>query len=73
MLWQFALRIGGKKNVLDKSKCPYVQPSSHSTYVRSVLAYMKEEYGWRFLMQKDLNFRDGLNRRMKELLADQEK
>ena len=62
-----------KKNVLDKSKCPYVQPSSHLTHVRSVLAYMKEEYGWRFSLQKDLNFRGGLNPRMKELFADQEK
>jgi len=60
VMWRFALKIGDKKHVLVKSTCPYIQPSSHATYICAILAYMKEEYGWRYTLDKDFGFKGGL-------------
>ena len=43
-----------------KGSCPYLQPSTQCQYLRSLLAGMKDDYGWDFTLDQSFNFKGGV-------------
>ena len=53
-----------------KGECPYLQPDSENTKIRSLLGCMVQEYGWNYELLKDFNFVGGFSAKM-QLLREQ--
>jgi hypothetical protein len=61
------------KNTKAKTgECPYLQPNTEYSYLRSVLAILKDEFDWRYKFETSFSFKGGLKPRM-ELLHDRRK
>ena len=63
-----------QKNLKAKDgECPFLEPNTQSTYIHTFLAYMKEDYGWEYSMDKDFNFVGGFRAKMQKLYAERAK
>ena len=58
MLVDFAASM--KLSKPGKESCPYLQPSTQCQYLRSLLAGMKDDYGWEYTLDQSFNFKGGV-------------
>ena len=68
VLWKVVINLRNKK--ATEGECPFLQPASQDTYLRSLLASMKEQYDWRFSLTDDFKFQGGLNARIAMMYAE---
>ncbi len=62
---QFALRIKNKKE-----EDQFLQPSTHSRKLRTLMGHLKAEYGWLYSFENDFSFDGGLKAVVKNMFAD---
>ena len=60
VIWHWISELENEKPTYGGNRCPYLQPSTVNTYIRTLLGYMKEEYDWRYSLEHDFNFTGGL-------------
>ncbi len=53
--------------------CPYLQPSTEYSYLRSLLGLLSEEYDWRYQYESHFSFKGGLKPKMELLHAERKK
>ena len=71
LLWLF---VKNQKNSLAmEGECPYLQPNAQQSYLRSLVAIMKEEYDWDYSLEKDFNNTGGLKAKIVTLYAERRK
>ena len=58
MLVDFA--AGMKLAKPPKKGCPYLQPSTQCQYLRTLLAGMKDDFGWDFQLDSSFKFKGGV-------------
>jgi hypothetical protein len=68
MLWLFTKDL--KNSKAKDGECPYLQPNSQNTYVRSLVAAMNEEFDWRYSLEQDFNFQGGYNARVRTMYGE---
>lgn len=67
-LWYFAKDL--KKLRTKEGECPFLEPSSHNTYMKTLLGYLKEQYNWNYSIQHDFNFQGGYTPRINLLFSE---
>ena len=58
MLTDFAATMKLKNP--PKEGCPYLQPSTQCQYLRTLLAGMRDDYGWDYTLDSSFNFKGGV-------------
>ena len=56
-----------------KDVCPFLQPSTQCQYLRSLLAGMKDDYGWDFTLDSSFNFKGGVKAVLDQLFQKRRK
>ena len=68
ILWLMVKDLRNKK--AKEGECPFLQPQSQDTYLRSLISAMKEQYDWRYSLTDHFKFQGGLNARIATLYAE---
>ena len=50
-----------------EGECPYLEPDSENTKIRSLLGCMSQEYGWNYQLNTDFNFTGSFAEKMQFL------
>lgn len=67
--WQIRVK---QKNKVAPGKCPWLQPGSQNTQIRTFFAFMKSEYNWPFTENDLSGFSGCLNGVLKDLYKERE-
>mmetsp|Transcript_4578 Transcript_4578/g.7743 ORF Transcript_4578/g.7743 Transcript_4578/m.7743 type:complete len:550 (+) Transcript_4578:127-1776(+) len=67
-LWKFAKSLRNEK--AGEGECPFLQPGTQNTYMKTLLGFMKQEYNWNYSITQDFNFAGGYFARAKTLYAE---
>lgn len=68
LLWMVAKSLRNEK--AKPGECPFLQPSTQNTYMKTLLGVMKTEYNWNFSITHDFNFTGGYFARAKALYEE---
>eukprot|EP00986_Skeletonema_menzelii_P017420 scaffold19380_cov81-Skeletonema_menzelii.AAC.2 len=68
LMWLYVLSM--KNQRAAEGECPYLQPKSEDTYLRSAMAVLKDQFDWRFSLLEDFNFPGGLSGKVTQLRQD---
>ena len=59
-----------KKKDSDGTECPWLQPNSQMTLVRTLMGTMKTQFGWEYRMGRDFNNNGGFRARMTNMFQE---